>query len=122
MTCTGCGTILDTGAQYCSGCGRALEVRSYDLGSHGLGSKFRAEHLVRPREHRMIAGVCAGFAQRYGWDASIVRLVLILAVVFGAGTPLLAYIIAWVVMPNEQFALPAQAASRTGAGPGSIAM
>lgn len=117
MTCTGCGTTLDTGAQFCSGCGRALQTRSFDL-----GARIRAERLVRPREHRMIAGVCAGFAQRYGWDASIVRLVLILAVVFGAGTPLLAYLIAWVVMPNEQYALPAQVGTRSGAGPGSIAM
>lgn len=119
MTCTGCGTILDTGAQFCSSCGRTLQAqpRPFDL-----GARVRAERLVRPREHRMIAGVCAGFAQRYGWDASLVRLVLILALVFGAGTPVLAYAIAWVVMPNEQYALTAQSGSQSSAGPGSMAM
>ena len=73
----------------------------------------------------MIAGVCAGFALQYGWDVVIVRLVLLLSVLF-AGLPLLAYVIAWVVMPNEQLALPARvvppSATQTGSGPDSIAM
>ena len=73
--------------------------------------------LYRPRQGRMVAGVCAGFAQRYGWDLSIVRLVLVLSFFFGAGVPLLAYIICWVVMPNEQYALPGQVSS---GGPGSM--
>jgi phage shock protein C len=62
--------------------------------------------LVRPQEGRMIAGVCAGFARRYGWDVVVVRLVLTVVVVFGCGTPLLAYLIAWIVMPNERYVLP----------------
>jgi phage shock protein PspC (stress-responsive transcriptional regulator) len=66
----------------------------------------------------MIAGVCAGFALRYGWDVALVRLVLVLALVCGVGTPFLAYLIAWIVMPNGQWALPAQ----TGPGPGSMAV
>lgn len=108
MNCMQCGHNIELGAQYCSGCGQTLVYapapsRSFD-------------NLVRPREGRMIAGVCAGFAQRFGWDISLVRLVLVLAVVFGAGTPLLAYAIAWIVMPNAQYALPAQ----TGTRPGSI--
>lgn len=111
MTCTGCGTVLDTGAHFCSGCGRGLAAQS-----SFVSERLRSERLVRPRENRMIAGVCAGFAQRYGWDVSIVRLVLVLAVVFGAGTPLLAYVIAWVLMPNQQLSLPV----RTSSGPGSM--
>jgi len=67
--------------------------------------------LVRPRQGRAIAGVCAGFAQRYGWDVVIVRLVLVLAVLVGCGTPFLAYIIAWVVMPNGPYFVPAYAAA-----------
>ena len=73
--------------------------------------------LYRPREGRMVAGVCAGFAQRFGWDVPIVRLVLVLAALFGAGTPLVAYLIAWVVIPNGQLSLSAQAGS---VAPGSI--
>ena len=108
MNCTACGHTLDASAQFCSGCGRALTVKSYALS--------RPERLVRPREGRMIAGVCAGFARRYGWDVALVRLVLVLGLVFGAGTPFLAYFIAWIVMPNAQLNLPAQA----GVGPGGF--
>lgn len=108
MTCTGCGRTTEPSAQFCSSCGRALMVNTYALS--------RPERLLRPREGRMIAGVCRGFAVRYGWDVALVRLVLVLAVVFGAGMPLLAYLIAWIVMPNGQLSLPAQA----GVGPGRV--
>jgi phage shock protein C len=54
----------------------------------------------------MIAGVCAGLAQRYGWDVVVVRLVVVLIVLFGCGTPLIAYLIAWIVMPNGPYVMP----------------
>jgi phage shock protein PspC (stress-responsive transcriptional regulator) len=41
-----------------------------------------------------------------------VRLVLVVVVLFGAGTPLLAYLIAWIVMPNGPYVQP-QATSVT---------
>lgn len=63
----------------------------------------------------MIAGVCLGCAEAYGWDVAIVRLLVVFSVLF-AGLPLVAYLVAWVVMPNAQYALPAQA----GVGPGSM--
>ena len=121
MVCTACGYTLGSDARFCSSCGRPL-VFSSPLA-------LRTERLSRPREGRMIAGVCAGFAQRYGWDVAIVRLIVVLSVIL-AGTPVLAYLVAWIVMPNQQFALPAQASmqpnaqtnTQTGAGPGSIAM
>ena len=65
----------------------------------------------------MIAGVCAGFAEAYGWDLTIVRLLVVMSVLF-AGLPLVAYLVAWVVMPNAGNALPAQ----TGGGPGSMVL
>ena len=115
-TCVGCGTSLESGAHFCSSCGRAVQPRTFDL-----EARLGAERLLRPRQHRMIAGVCAGCAQRYGWDASLVRLVMLLAFVFGAGTPLLAYAVAWVIMPNEPLALPSRTGVAGEAGPGSIA-
>jgi len=77
-----------------------------------LNQAAAREGLVRPIEGREIAGVCRGFAQRYGWDVAIVRLVLVLAVVFGCGTPVLAYIIAWIVMPNGPLFVPTYAAQQ----------
>ena len=46
----------------------------------------------------MIAGVCAGIAQHYGWSTGTVRLLVLLCGLFGAGE--LAYINLWVLMPK----------------------
>jgi phage shock protein C len=64
--------------------------------------------LTRPRYGRVIAGVCAGFAQHYGWDVVLVRILLCVLVLFGCGTPIIAYLIAWIVMPNEPYIFPVQ--------------
>lgn len=61
--------------------------------------------LVRPVVGRKLAGVCQGIAQYLGIDVTVVRLIWVLAVIF-AGCGLLAYIIAWVVMPDEQKLIP----------------
>lgn len=113
MTCRVCGRASEPGAQFCSSCGTAL------VGAAAPGQLMRApsSRLVRPRDHRMLAGVCAGFAQAYGWDLTVVRLLFVLSVLF-AGLPLVAYLVAWIVMPNERYALPAQ----SGMGPGSMGL
>jgi phage shock protein C len=56
--------------------------------------------LLRPRYGRKVAGVCAAFARAYGWDLNLVRLVLVLLVFFGGGG-VLAYVICWIVIPEE---------------------
>lgn len=61
--------------------------------------------LLRPRYDRKIAGVCAAFARAYGWDLTLVRLVLVALVLFGGGG-LLAYVICWIVIPEDPVALP----------------
>lgn len=60
------------------------------------------KRLYRSRSERKIAGVCGGIAAYFGIDPVIPRL---LWVVFAlaAGTGLLAYIICWLVIPEEPF-------------------
>jgi phage shock protein C len=60
---------------------------------------------MRPRHPRVIAGVCSGLALHYGWDVTLVRLILILCVLC-AGTGILAYILAWIVIPEAPYQLP----------------
>ena len=121
MACLGCGESVAVGARFCSVCGRAVTFGTVPPPPPSQGIRtmppMNLDGLYRPREGRMIAGVCVGFAVRYGWDLSIVRLVLVLSFFFGAGVPLLAYIVCWVVMPNGQHALPSQV---SGGGPGSM--
>lgn len=59
-----------------------------------------ANRLLRPREGRMVAGVCAGLARYFGWDANLVRLAFgIFTVFYGLGA--LLYGLAWLLVPDE---------------------
>lgn len=49
----------------------------------------------------MIAGVCGGFAEVLGIDATILRLALVLATVLGFGAGVVLYIACWILMPEE---------------------
>jgi phage shock protein PspC (stress-responsive transcriptional regulator) len=57
--------------------------------------------LIRPRNGRMIAGVCAGFANYLGVDVNLVRVAVAVLSIFTIGTGALAYLIAWAVIPEE---------------------
>jgi phage shock protein C len=64
--------------------------------SNGSGGK----RLLRPRNGRMVAGVCAGIAAYFGVDVNLVRLGFgVFTVFYGLG--LLVYGIAWAVLPEE---------------------
>ncbi|WP_395659290.1 PspC domain-containing protein [Nocardioides sp.] len=60
----------------------------------------QTRRLVRRRDDRMIAGVCSGLADHLGVDPTVVRLLAVLAVVFSGGTALVAYLAAWILMPE----------------------
>jgi len=57
--------------------------------------------LVRPRENRIIAGVCAGLADYTGMDVNLLRVIVALVTLVTVGTGVLAYILAWIVIPEE---------------------
>lgn len=61
----------------------------------------RARRLVRSREDRWLAGVCGGLAAYAGVDASLVRLLVVVGTVLGFGTLVVAYLAAWVLIPEE---------------------
>ncbi|MEU4565652.1 PspC domain-containing protein [Micromonospora sp. NPDC023956] len=56
--------------------------------------------LVRPREGRMLAGVCAGLARRFGRSPGFIRLLFLLSLLL-PGTQVIVYLVLWVLMPNE---------------------
>jgi phage shock protein C len=57
--------------------------------------------LVRPRAGRMIAGVCAGLADYTGIDVTMMRVLVAALAVITGGAGLLAYLVAWALIPNE---------------------
>ena len=57
--------------------------------------------LVRRRDNRIIAGVCSGVADYVGIDVNLLRVLVVLLTMFTVGTGLLAYAIAWILIPDE---------------------
>ena len=59
--------------------------------------------LVRSRNDKMIAGVCGGFAEYFGWTPWIVRFVYVLVSICSAAFPgILVYVLLWVLMPKAE--------------------
>lgn len=56
--------------------------------------------LYRDKDTGMIGGVAAGLGHYFGIDAVWLRIFLVVMVIAGFGTGILAYIILWVVMPE----------------------
>jgi phage shock protein C len=61
---------------------------------------LRMKNLVRRRDDRMVAGVCSGVAAYLGVDVTLVRLVAVVAAIFSFGAVIIAYVAAWILMPE----------------------
>src|SRR5258706_13958973 len=57
--------------------------------------------LVRRRDNRIIAGVCAGLADYAGIDVNLLRVIVAALTLFTAGTGVVAYLYAGVFLPPE---------------------
>lgn len=107
--------------QYANDSGRPREKReeSMAVATHpqidvhenslaGARAWFAQKGLSRPREGRVLAGVCAGFARRYDMNPLVARLLGIGAVL--VLSPLV-YVAAWILMPNDARGTQAAASS-----------
>lgn len=89
MFCNYCGKGIQEDANVCAYCGRVVGVRMVSR-----------PPLVRARNGRKIAGICLGLAHHLHMDPTLVRLaVVFLTIVFPP--TLIAYLVAWIVMPEE---------------------
>jgi Putative stress-responsive transcriptional regulator len=57
-------------------------------------------NLSRPTDDRVIAGVCAGIARRFGWQPRTVRIITVLSILL-PGPQVAAYIVLWILIPSE---------------------
>lgn len=97
--CRSCGRELSEGARFCPVCGTPVYVPV-------PAAYVPPARLIRPRQGRMLAGVCQGLANAYLWDVTWVRVITVLLTLFGGGLGLVAYVVFWIVMPEEPLALP----------------
>lgn len=56
--------------------------------------------LSRPRNDRMIAGVCSGIARRFGLSPNTVRLIFVLSMLL-PGPQILIYLGGWILLPQD---------------------
>ncbi len=56
--------------------------------------------LLRPRDGRLLFGVCSGIARHFELDANLVRVLWVLATCAG-GAGILAYLVCWFLIPVE---------------------
>lgn len=74
---------------------------------------FAQQGLVRPREGRVLGGVCAGLGRRFGLDPWPARILFVLVLMLIPGSQFLVYPVLWILMPPEE---PSRS-SVTGASP-----
>jgi phage shock protein C len=58
--------------------------------------------LTRSRDDKWVGGVCGGIADYTGTDVSLIRLLVAVLSILGFGTVIVAYIVAWILVPAAQ--------------------
>ena len=62
---------------------------------------FARQGLVRPAEGRLLTGVCAGVAQRFGMDPWAVRALFLVSMLVLPGSQFVVYPVLWLLMPED---------------------
>lgn len=100
MICPHCQREIADYSNFCYYCGSRQSARSSKTG----------RRLTRSPTDQKIAGICAGFADYLDADVTLVRLVYALATIFLGIIPgIVAYLVAWMIMPVAPLPLPATA-------------
>jgi len=101
MYCNACGKAIVEDGRFCSSCGNVA------------GIPPTPKKLMRLRSDRKIAGVCSGLAQYLDLDISLVRILwFFITLVCGIFPGLVAYVLAWIIIPEEPLLLPAAASQQ----------
>jgi phage shock protein C len=105
MYCNACGKVIAEDGRFCSHCGVVA------------GMLPTPKRLYRLRFDRKVGGVCAGFAHYFELDVSVVRILWFLVAFFSGIFPgFIAYVLAWIIIPEEPLQLPVAAAQQTVTG------
>jgi phage shock protein C len=98
MYCTNCGFKLDESDRFCAQCGKAAREGERSVPSQEYYAPRRLKRLMYDKT---IAGVCSGFAKYLNVDVTLVRLIALCIAIFTGGVGVIAYLVAWIVMPKD---------------------
>ncbi len=59
----------------------------------------KMKQLTRSRDDKWVGGVCGGIATYTGLDANLIRIIVAVGTVLGFGSLIVAYVVAWILMP-----------------------
>jgi phage shock protein C len=116
MYCTRCGGQNTDGASFCTACGASLLTQTQadvppgvlpgaaGFAASGFAPQYSAappRRLKRDMANKKIAGVCAGFAEYFDMDVTLVRLIWFgVSLMSGLVPGLMVYIVAWIILPQ----------------------
>jgi phage shock protein C len=101
MYCNACGKDIAVDSRFCSCCGNVVGIRP------------APRKLMRSHAERKIAGVCAGLAQYFDLDVSLVRILCIfITLATGVCPGVVTYLLAWIIIPQEPELKPVVAAQQ----------
>ncbi len=90
MYCNSCGKTISDDVRFCSYCGTVV------------GIPPAPKKLMRSRADKKIGGVCAGLAQHFDLDVSLVRILAIfITLATGVCPGIVTYVLAWIILPSE---------------------
>jgi len=90
MYCNACGKAIAEDDRVCSQCGKLVGVPT------------TPKKLMRVRAEKKIAGVCAGMAQYFNLDVTLVRILwFFITVATGVCPGIVTYLLAWIMVPAQ---------------------
>jgi phage shock protein C len=107
MNCPNCQKDIAAGSKFCYNCG----AKQPEAAAPGVPPGYATQkRLVRSTNNRKIAGVCAGVADYFDMDPTIVRVVWLLATMI-PGPNVIAYAILWIALPEGSTGVVARSAA-----------
>lgn len=104
MICATCQKDIADGSNYCYNCG------AKQPGAAPPPQANYVRRLVRSTNDRKIAGVCAGIADYFDIDPTVVRIIWLLATLI-PGPNIIAYLVLWLALPEGPTRMPSRSAS-----------
>ena len=97
MICSNCQKEIADGSNFCYSCGAKQAATPPPPSGYAPG--YQRRRLMRSINDRKIAGVCAGVADYFDLDPTLVRILWLLLLLCAGGGGL-AYIVCWIVLPE----------------------